>query len=181
MILIVSLIFVILFSSIFPAFVYTRIKYTFQKQSSKQVSILGKSVALDQSAAARIYTVRESIEKWSEAPIIGHGAGSAGAVVDNNFSRLLIEIGILGLIVFIFLAKKIFSVAIKNLRVLRNDNFSNGLISGFIAGFIGLLIHSLGAATFILVRIMEPFWFLTAIIVMLPDVVEDNKELTRSA
>jgi hypothetical protein len=33
---------------------------------------------------------------------------------------------------------------------------------------VGLLVHSVGANTFIIVRIMEPFWFLTALIVMIP-------------
>jgi hypothetical protein len=39
---------------------------------------------------------------------------------------------------------------------------------GFIAGFIGLVVHSLGTNTFILVRIMEPFWFFAGIIAVLP-------------
>jgi hypothetical protein len=39
---------------------------------------------------------------------------------------------------------------------------------GYLAGLVGLLVHSVGANTFIIVRIMEPFWFLTALIVMIP-------------
>jgi len=39
---------------------------------------------------------------------------------------------------------------------------------GFIAGFVGLVVHSLGTNTFILVRIMEPFWFFVGIIAVLP-------------
>jgi hypothetical protein len=42
---------------------------------------------------------------------------------------------------------------------------------GYLAGFAGLLTHGIGANTFIIVRIMEPFWFFTAIVVMLPDLV----------
>jgi len=44
-----------------------------------------------------------------------------------------------------------------------------GLALGFLAGFIGLLVHSFGAATFIIVRIMEPFWFLAAIVIVLAE------------
>lgn len=47
---------------------------------------------------------------------------------------------------------------------------------GFLAGFIGLLIHSFSANTFIIVRIMEPFWFLTALVMMLPEILQ-SKEL----
>ncbi|MBI4620325.1 MAG: hypothetical protein HY739_09220, partial [Desulfobacterales bacterium] len=31
-----------------------------------------------------------------------------------------------------------------------------------------MLTHAIGANTFIIVRIMEPFWFLAAIVIMLP-------------
>ena len=47
--------------------------------------------------------------------------------------------------------------------------FHKGITLGFLAGFIGLLVHALAANTFIIVRIMEPFWFLTAMIVMIPE------------
>ena len=33
-----------------------------------------------------------------------------------------------------------------------------------------MLTHGIGANTFIIVRIMEPFWFLTAIVIMIPQV-----------
>jgi hypothetical protein len=45
---------------------------------------------------------------------------------------------------------------------------------GYMAGFIGLLFHGLGANTFIIVRIMEPFWFLTAMVVMFPELSDDR-------
>jgi hypothetical protein len=35
------------------------------------------------------------------------------------------------------------------------------------AGFIGLLFHATAANTFIIVRIMEPFWFVTGMVMML--------------
>jgi hypothetical protein len=43
-----------------------------------------------------------------------------------------------------------------------------GVSLGFLAGFIGLLVHGFAANTFIIVRIMEPFWFLTAVVVSMP-------------
>jgi len=41
------------------------------------------------------------------------------------------------------------------------------LTLGFLAGFVGLLIHSFSANTFVIVRIMEPFWFLAAVVMIL--------------
>jgi hypothetical protein len=33
-----------------------------------------------------------------------------------------------------------------------------------------MLVHSIGTNIFVIVRIMEPFWFLTAIIIMIPTI-----------
>ncbi len=53
--------------------------------------------------------------------------------------------------------------------------FYLGISKGFLAGFFAMLVHAIGANTFIIVRIMEPFWFLTAIVVMIP-LVADKEE-----
>lgn len=57
--------------------------------------------------------------------------------------------------------------------------FFRGLTVGFFAGFIGLLFHALGANTFIIVRIMEPFWFFAGIIVVLPSLEKQTEEHPR--
>jgi hypothetical protein len=50
-------------------------------------------------------------------------------------------------------------------------SYSKGLIVGYLSGFIALIFHSIGANTFIIVRIMEPFWLFTGIIVSLPELM----------
>ncbi len=52
-------------------------------------------------------------------------------------------------------------------RTLR-DSDEHGLVLGFLAGTAGLLTHAIGADSFIIVRIMEPFWFFAGIVTMLP-------------
>ena len=49
-----------------------------------------------------------------------------------------------------------------------------GLALGFVAGTVGLLGHAIGANTFIIVRIMEPFWFFAAIVVALPGLDQEE-------
>jgi hypothetical protein len=53
---------------------------------------------------------------------------------------------------------------------------------GVLAGFISLLLHSIGSNTFIIVRIMEPFWFLMGLVVVLYNLEmdEQNKLQSRS-
>jgi hypothetical protein len=58
-------------------------------------------------------------------------------------------------------------MAINHLNAVKTPYFK-GLAIGFVAGYIGLLFHAIGANTFIIVRIMEPFWFFTGIIAVLP-------------
>ncbi len=54
--------------------------------------------------------------------------------------------------------------------------YFKGLTIGFFAGFIGLLFHAIGANTFIIVRIMEPFWFFAGIIAVLPALERQHQE-----
>ena len=68
---------------------------------------------------------------------------------------------------FIYLLYSIFKISISNLKVLTHTYF-RWLSIGFIAGYTGLLFHAIGANTFIIVRIMEPFWFFAGIITVLP-------------
>jgi hypothetical protein len=49
-----------------------------------------------------------------------------------------------------------------------SEPFTKGLALGMLAGCAGLLAHGIGANTFIIVRIMEPFWFVTAMVILLP-------------
>jgi hypothetical protein len=62
-----------------------------------------------------------------------------------------------------------------------SNPYLKGLSIGFFAGFIGLLFHALGANTFIIVRIMEPFWFFTGIIAVLPALERQQQEQLQEA
>ena len=93
---------------------------------------------------------------WTRSPLLGYGV-TGYAFMDAQFPRVLVETGILGLMAFLYILYSIFKLGFTNLGQV-SDPFNRGLIKGFIAGFIGLLFHAIGANTFIIVRIMEPFW-----------------------
>jgi O-antigen ligase len=94
--------------------------------------------------------------------------------VDAQFPRVLTETGIIGLLAFLYLLYCTGKVALENLRVLKDPLF-RGIVIGFLAGYTGLLFHSVGANTFIIVRIMEPFWFIAGLVVVLPVVERQSK------
>jgi len=92
---------------------------------------------------------------------------------------VLVETGIIGIISFIFLLAAIFRNGNAVFRG-THDVFYKGLSMGFLAGFIGLLIHAVGANTFIIVRIMEPFWFVLAMVVIIPQLESESPEEDRA-
>ena len=150
---------------ILPTQVKNRILYTFtQPQRSDQLEIGG--LRFDTSTSARLISTKEILKNWPKHPIFGYGVTGYG-FNESQFPRVLIETGILGLIAFIYLLYSIFGLAINRIKEVKSPEFK-GLAYGFFAGFIGLLFHSLGANTFTIVRIMEPFWFLAGIIFVLP-------------
>jgi hypothetical protein len=45
--------------------------------------------------------------------------------------------------------------------------WERGVCLGYLAGVVGLAMHATAGNTFIIVRIMEPFWFFAGVIVLL--------------
>lgn len=150
-----------------PSQVRDRIEETFVPD--KVYTVYGKHIGVAESAAARIDSWQEGVQKWAKRPILGYGVPS-GAVIDNQYMRVLTETGILGFAAFIWLLMKIFQVVWQVYCNAKGNGFIQGISLGFIAGFVGLLVQNVTAANFIIVRIMEPFWFLAAIIIMLPEI-----------
>ena len=157
---------VLLLSPIFlPSTVKDRILFTFtQEESSGQVQVGG--LHLDTSTSARIISLKSLLQDFPKHPVLGYGI-TGYEFIDAQYPKVLIETGLLGLIAFFYLLYSIFKMAIIHMNAVKTPYFK-GLAIGFIAGYIGLLFHALGANTFIIVRIMEPFWFFAGIIAVLP-------------
>ncbi len=80
---------------------------------------------------------------------------------------------------FIWLLVAIFRNASTAYRNTADPLFS-GLSLGYLAGFAAMLAHCIGSNTFIIVRIMEPFWFLTAMVIMVPEIEKDVCEASEA-
>ncbi|MDD5431751.1 MAG: O-antigen ligase family protein [Candidatus Omnitrophica bacterium] len=129
---------------------------------------IGASFILETSPKERLDSWKLVITKrFPKSPIFGHGPGRY--FIDSQLFTVIAETGLLGLILFSWILIRVFRMAKHSLSLAaEEDGYSRGLTAGFLAGFVGLLIHSLGANTFIIIRIMEPFWFLAAVVLMLP-------------
>lgn len=155
-----------------PDAVFSRVKYTFSGGQARLVKI--GNTRLDSSSSARIISWQESFEDWQKNPILGRGVSGHG-FIDGQYIVNLVETGIIGLFAFLWLLWSIYKHSLSIHREM-HDKLYKGLTLGFIAGFVGLTIHALTANTFIIIRIMEPFWFIAAIVMMLPEIEEEEEE-----
>lgn len=149
---------------ILPTRVINRITSTFIP--GREYEIFGGRIALDDSASWRVEVWKDIFKQWQERPIFGHGVTGVG-LADSQYARILGELGVVGFLIFIWLLVTIFRSALQIFRTSRDDYFK-GLALGFLAGFVGLLVQSFTGNIFIIVRIMEPFWFLAAAVMMIP-------------
>jgi O-antigen ligase len=156
-----------------PQEVKNRILYTFtQPEDSGQIRI--GEIHLDTSTSARIESLKQIMEDWPKKPIFGYGV-TGYEFLDSQYPRVLIETGVIGLIAFLYLLYSVLKLAINRMKEVKTPYFK-GLVIGFFAGYIGLLFHALGANSFIIVRIMEPFWFFAGIIAVLPTLEHNQQE-----
>jgi O-antigen ligase len=133
------------------------------------------NLGLDSSTSARIHSFRYSLSKWKQKPLFGWGVTGVG-IIDSMYFRLLAETGIVGLLAFLFLIYTIVRYLYDTFRKTQDPLLST-LSLGMLAGTAALLGHSIGAASFIIVRIMEPYWFFMACIFTLREIEKkwDNR------
>jgi len=154
---------IFIFPIMLPTKVTDRVERTFIP--GRIYEPLGRRIALDDAASSRIESWGLVLDKWKSKPFLGYGVTGVG-LIDTQYPRLLGEAGIIGFLIFIWLIITIFRHSLYTFNNIE-DYWSQGLTLGFLAGFVGLLIHSFSANTFVIVRIMEPFWFLAAVVMIL--------------
>jgi hypothetical protein len=136
----------------------------------------GKRVVWEGSPRDRLDSWKEVLyNRFPKRPIFGYGV--AKFFIDGQIFLTLCEVGLLGFTLLGWVLTRLFNIAKRALYTeeVKKDDFSSGLSVGFLAGFIGLLFAAIGTNTFIIVKIMEPFWFMAAIVVSLPRILEQER------
>jgi hypothetical protein len=162
---VIALIAIVLVISPFvmPQNVKDRVQYTF-KESGVPLEFAGVETTIDKSTYERIYIwekVRFNLGVW---PLFGGGV-SWDTVLDSQYARVLIETGIMGFIAYAYLMFMMLKTSRESYLWNRYWVFK-GMALGMFATTAGLMVHSLGTISFLIVRIMEPFWFLMALTVV---------------
>jgi O-antigen ligase len=153
-------------SRFLPQAVMNRIEFTVKQESKEGVILLGRRV--DTSTSARIASFTYAVGAFQQKPVFGWGV-TGWRFIDSQYFRTLVETGLFGFSMFLFLIYRIWREGLHTWAFFRDkDDFCYGLSCGFVGGLVGLLVHAIGANTFIIVRVMEPFWLLCGIIYILP-------------
>ncbi|MGR3294322.1 MAG: O-antigen ligase family protein [Candidatus Scalindua sp.] len=147
---------------------------TFKREEGYKATVGGKALALDSSATERVQSWQGVLKDFKNHPIFGYGINGYW-FIDGQYFRTLIELGIIGMGIFVFMLYQIGKFLLAAYHI-SSDNFSKGFNMGLFAGFLALLVHCIGSNTFIVVRIMEPFWFLMGIAVVLYQIDKKKSE-----
>jgi len=149
-----------------------RILYTFTQGRDRMDVFEVGGVKLDTSLSARVKSWEWASRDWIKHPFVGFGI-TGYRFVDAQYVRVITETGSIGLILFFILIYAIFR---QTYTVYKKaiESFDRGFSMGFLAGYIGLLFHAVGANTFIIVRIMEPFWFMAAMVLMILETKDEE-------
>jgi O-antigen ligase len=161
--LLTMIVFVVLLTPLWaPKAVKDRVLYTFTQSEREGEQFRIGGVKVDTSTTDRLRSWGEAVRAWEESPLWGLGV-TGGPFMDAMYPKILADTGLLGLLTFSVLIWSVFHLARSALADIP-DVFSRGIIVGFLFGLVGMLVHAIGANTFIIVRIMEPFWLYVALI-----------------
>lgn len=170
---IIYMLIIVIFIFISPKTVINRITSTFEADRYYPSTQKVMGIGFDPSASDRIARYKISLQNWMKHPIFGQGV-TGGGFIDGQYFRILEETGALGLVSFLWI---IYSIYVNAYRIFKQlqDPFFKGISLGVIIALSGMLAHAIGTSTFILVRIMEPFWFFVAIVIMSPYLTEKTQ------
>ncbi len=155
---------------VIPQSVINRVMHTFSQRTQSGQEKIG-AVRIDTSTSIRLRSWTRGFEATMQRPVFGYGV-SGWYFIDNQIMKILVETGFVGLSAFFFLLYSTFRESVKVLRVAAKDPFFTGITVGFLGGLAGMIVHGIGANTFIIVRIMEPFWLLAGIVMVIPEILK---------
>ncbi len=166
---------VIVSPAIMPKPLKERFMYTFKKQKgwvSKYQEHVG-GVTFDTSTSERITSTKSALEAYVRHPVFGYGV-TGWRFLDQQYLKTLVETGAFGFMSLLYLLYVLLRET-RKVYTSTENKFHKGIAMGFFAGIIAMMAHALGSNTFIIVRIMEPFWFLAAMVVSIPQIYKLEK------
>jgi O-antigen ligase len=118
-----------------------------------------------------------AIRAFVKDPLIGTGYSSVGLAVDNDYLRLLAEVGMLGFLAFILIMVRIFLTFISAFPLSEKlSGIKLGFVSGVIGGLFGTLLNASFIDVFEASKFAITFWLLMGLAVyVVKDTLNENK------
>lgn len=144
------------------------------------LSWLVPEVLLERTESITTATLKEGPESWVERliawrregirflqnPLWGYGLSSvAPGDVDNEYIRILVETGVLGMLGFLWLMARIGKLSYQTYDRSPDDPILKGTVAGFLMAYFAMLVHMIGATSLTSIRTAETFFLLTALMV----------------
>lgn len=157
-----------------PTAVKERVLYTFQTEGAQPASKYeapkpGRElrITVDKSTEERFLVWRKvNFMMHRSWPFVLFGGGlSWETVMDSQYARVVLETGVCGVLAFVFLQLSLCR-SIRQTYRWTTDWVGKGLGIGVFATTIALIVHAFGTISFLIVRIMEPYWFLVGLTVL---------------
>jgi len=117
----------------------------------------------DNSAVLRLITFKILWGAFENSMLIGWGAGGAGRIAEGQYIRELVEGGLIGITIWVYLIAKSSQVAMATYR-LSADPRIKGVCIGFFCGLVGLCGQALFTELLVITKVAVPFWILAAIV-----------------
>lgn len=118
---------------------------------------------------SRVHAWQTALERMEpEHFLLGRGVGSmALGSVDNEYVRVLVDAGLLGLGFFAWILARLGRAAWATHGALPPRTFARGYAAGFLIGLFAMLVHAVGATSFTSIRTMESLMFWAGLLVAL--------------
>jgi hypothetical protein len=156
-----------------PDQISERLAFTVTERAhTTSVEVFG--MVLEPSASARLVAWIDLAQDITKHPLLGHGV-TGYTFLDAQYPRTILETGLLGFAALMWIIWRVFRTA-RTLYDTSEDPIERALGLGLVAGLAGVIVHGLGANTFIIVRIMEPFWLLVGLAVVSLLLEEEEEE-----
>lgn len=141
------------------------------KQKEKQ-----EEVFEDRSSSIRLNVEwPRAIRAFSKNPFLGTGYSSITLATDNDYLRLLGEVGIIGFLSFMLILFIIGSNIVKIIPLISTlPSIEKAFMAGFAGGFFGILINALFIDIFEASKFATIFWFITGVFTYIYRKYEQN-------
>jgi O-antigen ligase len=140
-----------------------------QRRENTLSSPISTAIFEDRSTSIRLNVEwPRAIRAFSKNPILGTGYSSITLATDNDFLRLLGEVGILGFIAFLLILSNLLRLIKRGLKMAISLNpIEKGFVMAFAAAFSGILLNACFIDIFEASKFAIIFWLLTGLFVSL--------------